>query len=191
MRKIISVVLILSICMIFATGCKQPKKMLETKPSGSTMINNFTLDSKGNNNYNGYIGVKIKIGKSNLKVTMLGRIGKHMQNDHELTILDETKAVVASAKVTNTPDAYYKDVAYVKINANKDTILKAGISYYILSKESKDMDFWYGEKTSTNASPYFSIEGVVMTEDAYDIAFMKNTKNKVLGPVDFVYTVVE
>ena len=75
--------------------------------------------------------------------------------------------------------------------SDQDVILKADTYYYVLSKEEKGKDFWYGEKTSTSASPYFSIEGVVMSEDAYDFSFMKETANRILGPVDFVFTIVE
>lgn len=191
MKRLYSLLIILILSLIMVTGCSQSKKMTEVKPVGQTMLNNYKLGETGSNAYSGYIGVKIRIGDSDLKVTMLGRIGKHMRNDHTLSILDETKAVIATAKITNTPDAYYKNIAYSKINSAKDTILKAKSVYYIVSKEEKEKDFWYGEKTSTNASPYFAIEGVVMSVDAYDFAFMKNTSNKVLGPVDFAYSVVE
>lgn len=191
MKYSFTIFISLVLCLSFSVGCTKPRKMVEVKPDGMTMLNNYVLDDLGSEQYDGYIGVKIKVGSSDLKVTMLGRIGKHMRNDHELTILDETKAVVASTKLTSNPDAYYKEIAYAEIVSEQDVILKADTNYYVLSKEEKGKDFWYGEKTSTSASPYFSIEGVVMSEDAYDFSFMKETVNKILGPVDFVFTIVE
>lgn len=64
--------------------------------------------------------------------------------------------------------------------------MKAGYSYYIVSKETAG-DFWYGEGTTVFGNIYFSIDGVVMSSDLYDFAFMKNTENRVLGPVDIVF----
>lgn len=189
--KKISVCFALLATLLFFCACGAEKEPIEDKkPQGMTMLTSFQLDAEGVDDYEGYVGVKITIGGEALNVSMLGRIGLHLQRDHELLILDETKAIIATATATDEPDAVYNKIVYYRLKGTDMAVLSPGISYYILSKESKG-DFWYGEKTTTAANPYFSIDGVVMTEDLYDVSFMKNTQNCVLGPVDFVFNVAQ
>jgi len=188
MKKVLAIVIALVAMILVFAGCSKKEPTVENKPEGMTMLNSYKLDTEGVDDYEGYIGVKITVGDSPLNVTMLGRIGLHVKHDYELLILDETKAVVATATLTAQPDAVYNKVVYSKLKGLDQASLSPGTSYYILSKEGNG-DFWYGEKTTTSANPYFTIDGVVMTKDLYDISIMKNTTNCVLGPVDFVFTV--
>ena len=189
MKKLLAVGLALCSALFLFIACgKEREPTAEKRPEGMTMLSSYQLDTTGVDDYEGYVGVKITVGESDLNVTMIGRIGLHMQKDHELVILNETKAVVASATLTAEPDAVWNKIVYAELKGTDLAVLEAGISYYILSKETKG-DFWYGEETATAANPYFSIDGVVMTKDLYDVSFMKNTQNCVLGPVDFVFSV--
>ena len=168
-------------------GCGSKGKTPEVQPDGFLMLQNYKLAQKGRDDYKGYVGVKITVGDKDISVTMLGRIGKHMQSGHELYIVDETKSIVANVKLTNAPDAFWKGIAYAALA--DETVLKAGYSYYIVSKEA-DGDFWYGERTSVSQNAYFSIDGVVMSDDLYTFGFMQNTENRVLGPVDIVFKTI-
>ena len=185
MRKkilmLVTAALVIALGLSAAACSKNPTP--EVQPNGFIMLNNYTLGATGRDDYNGYVGVKITVS-TDINVSMLGLLGKFVKTDRQLYLLDETKAVVANVQLTKSPDAYYNGIAYVTIAGG--AALHTGYSYYIVAQEAPG-DFWYGEGTSCSENAYFSIDGVVMSTDLYNFAFMQGTQDKVLGPVDIVF----
>lgn len=153
-----------------------------------TLTEGVMLDTQGVNDYDGYVGIKFTVGDADIVVTKLGRIGMFMSSEHELVLMNETKAVVANAKLTKKPDAAKGKMVYANVVGSKEIVLKANSTYYLFSKEAKG-DFWYGEGTNIEGNPYVVIDSIAMTKDLYEISVMENTENCLLGPVDFVFQV--
>lgn len=135
------------------------------------------------NNYEGFVGAKITIGSEPLTVTALGRmfIDGNTQS-HELKIVDAATGTDLPGSSVTVNGGKGDEITYAKLD--NPLVLEAGRTYYIVTKENMNGDFWYHNDGLISYESVAKIECAVFQDTSW---YDEGNPNMAFGPVDFKY----
>jgi len=138
------------------------------------------------NDFPGFVGIRIRVGDLPMKVTELGRYCvKECASKHILKIVTKNGFDVKGSFVMIQGG---EDGQFTWGELEKPVILKPHKSYYIVSYESVNGDYWYNNDAPVMFTSDASLEGVVYFWQKWNFQLYPNTA---YGPVNFKYTVIE
>lgn len=154
--------------------------------SGTSYITSFT-PGMPNNNFNGWVGMRLNVGANPITVTALGRvfipgnIGVHavkFVRANDSTDLPGGSASVAVA--SGSPNAF----TYAQLAT--PVTLAANTAYYLVSFETGGGDMWYST-TSVTSTNIATATGLAYSDGAGKFAAI-NAPGSAFVPVSFLYS---
>ena len=135
---------------------------------------------------NGYVGAKITVGDRPIVVTDLGRIFvKGNTQAHEVLLVTTDGKTIASATVQG---GTYGKYTYAKLNA--PVTLNAGTSYYLVSKEFLDGDYWYHSDSFISFADGIHCDALCYSFDGVNWG-VESAANAIYGMPNMIYHFVE
>lgn len=193
MKKAIRTILVLSMAVILSIATVIPALAAEESVSAIE-----TIQLAGEQNTVGDItpiggvwaGMAIKVGKSDIVVTAVGRMHfDGAEQTHSFLITDTNGGQVKEAEMIIESSASSKDgeFDYLYLEGTQAILLKAGRTYYLLSDIRSESDKYYDACTVTTGSD-LEITGTVFRERSGELKFTKASNTNCL-PVDIQYYV--
>ena len=153
-------------------------------PSGSAFVSSTALGTL-RNNYTGWVGMGITVGKAPIVVSSLGRmVAPGNTETHTLKIVIATSGadLPGSSTSLNTSGATAGSFIYGALPSA--VILQPNTSYYILTQETFAGDQWYDLNTTVSANSEATITAPVYSLGSGYI-FVGGMPGHSYGPVDF------
>lgn len=138
------------------------------------------------NNFSGWVGTKITVGSSDLKVTELGRlfVDGNIQSHKVKIVLAATGEDLADSEVTvNMNEGSEGDFAYAKLST--PVLLNANTAYYIVSQETKEGDKWGDSDTLVTSEVARIDSGVFQNQSQSSQWAEAGHLGQTFGPLDF------
>jgi hypothetical protein len=160
-----------------------PATLTVQQPAGTSFVTSKTLGTI-RNNYDGMLGMVIKVGANAVTVNSLGRImvsgnsGSHIVKIVDSTGTDVPGGSIAVSMHGGTPGNF------VYANLASPVTLNAGATYYIVSKETAGGDQWYDFDTALLTTSVATITSAVYGNGSY---IPIGTAGHSYAPVDFQY----
>jgi hypothetical protein len=138
------------------------------------------------NDFSGFVGMKFEVGDNPIQITKLGRY-KVPGNKliHVVKIVNATTGLDVPNGVLSIDMNQGTDGQFIYKDLIVPVVLEPHKIYYLVSQETKNLDFWYDIDTSVM---YKNVAGVNC-----GIYFMNNnwlvygSTNQSYGPLDFIY----
>lgn len=138
------------------------------------------------NDFAGWVGMKIKVGPTPIRVQALGRIfvtGNH--GLHRVKIVRAADLTDLPGGTVSVPMSGGTAGSFKYVNLLAPLILEANTTYYIVSEESLSGDYWYDLDTKVTTTSVASVDGAVYSVGSAWIPL--GAPNRSYGPVDFIY----
>ncbi len=167
-------------------------------------ITSVNLASNRWNDGEDWRGMKITVADKDIVVTQLGRwvMGEWVDGNgntmpgntqvHPMKIVDvETEEDVANSLVeVATADAPAEAFKYAELA--QPVTLSAGKSYYIVSREFQDGDYWYASATEVQYTPDATVNGWArysFSNSQQKYKWYDGSGSNSIGPVSFIYMI--
>jgi len=153
---------------------------------GLNFLSSYTLGAF-QNDFTGWVGMSVTIGPNPISVNSIGRIiAPGNVATHALKIVDASTGldVPGATASINTLGGTAGTIVYGFLPS--PVTLNANGTYYILSQEIHDGEFWYDSTTTAQSASVGAINGPVYGAQAPYTAFA--LAGHLYVPVDFTYT---
>jgi len=158
-----------------------------------SLVTQISLGKELRNDYNGFVGMKIKVGDKDIQVTELGRYFKVSNNQsHDLKIFDlKTNQVLASVSL-DMAKGKADNLGFKYASLKQPVTLKAGMEYAVMSQETLNGDKWYGR--TAGHMPRLTMTGAVkilaqIYGEKPPFKQASVADNQCYGPLNFKYIV--
>ncbi|MBV9743700.1 MAG: hypothetical protein JO099_08045, partial [Acidobacteriia bacterium] len=165
------------------TASSNPALLLVSKPS----IHFVTSDTPGGlqNDFTGWVGMSVTVNAVPLTVTALGRIvATGNSGTHNVEIIDASSGTQLAQVTVNTATGTLNQFVYTPLQ-NPVTLNPNG-TYYILSSETKNGEYFYNTATTDQTTSVAVLNGPVYSSDNQNFSPV-SAPGTTYGPVDFAY----
>ena len=160
---------------------------LSVVDAGTNFVTSMVLGPL-QNDFDGWVGMRMTVGSAPLVVTSLGRIvGPGNSTTHAVKIVDATSGIdiPGASTITNPVGGVVGTFVYGGLAA--PITLSPNTPYLILSQEVHGGDFWYDSTTTAQTTTAGVINGPVYGTGAPYV--LLTPAGSLYVPVDFTYTV--
>lgn len=182
-KKILSVFLIMSFSIFITALAKAAESV--------SFVKTVKLGKEIRNDYTGFVGMKIKVGKKDVQITKLGRyFEKSNKQSHELQIVDHKTNKILGSVIIDLSKGNADKTGFKYATLKTPVTLKADMEYDIMSMETMNGNQWYG-RTSGNMANIMVTNVAQVLAQIYGpkppFTVASNTANQTYGPVNFIY----